>query len=165
MGREWDSGDRVQPSLGRAAALGALAGLAGGAAMMALMKIEQRVVPGGERIEPPPRRVVEHTEAVLDTRIPEPGESLATWATHMAYAALLGSGYGMLKSRLRGHPNALGLLYGALVWAANFMRGGLMPRFGALPPPGAQPPQENLATTSSHVVYGLVTSAVYEALE
>jgi len=162
VGAGWEGG--TQARAGGAALRGAVAGTIGSAIMLAVMELENRILPAHREVKPPPRRVVERAAEAAEVPVREPAGTVLTVGLHLGYGALLGAGYGLLRRRARRSAAVDGLLYGALVWAANFPHGGVMPRLGAAPPAGRQPTRENLFTLTTHSVYGLATAAAYEAL-
>lgn len=153
------------PGLGDAAVKGALAGLIGGAAMMMAMKMEQKaVLPEGQTMEPPPKKLMETLAEKAGVGLDDKQAMAAGMGVHMGYSAMWGALYGVVQDRVHP-PSALhGLLLGGLVYASNFPSFGLLPRLGVLPPPSQQPLREAAIPAGAHVVYGLATAATFEAL-
>jgi hypothetical protein len=144
-----------------AAACGAAAGLIGGIALTALDRL---VVP---RLGDTVQRERDWDEGVGDTlarlgvRVSGRERATAGIATGLAYAALLGAGYGLARQRWQASPAALGLLDAALVYAASLIS----------PEPrrrqrGARRSSRltALRAVSSVSVFGTATAAAYRAL-
>ena len=144
---------------------GALAGMIGGAAMMMTMKMEQKaLLPEGQTMEPPPKKLVETLAEKADVELEDRQAQMAGMGVHMVHSAMWGALYGVVQDRMHP-PSALhGLLLGGLVYAANFPSFGLLPKLGVLPPPSQQPLREAAIPAGAHVVYGLATAAAFEAL-
>ena len=172
--REWDDlppqttpshRPRRHSGIGETALKGALAGIIGGAAMMMAMKMEQKaLLPEGQTMEPPPKKLVETLAEKADVELEDNEAKMAGMGVHMGFSAMWGAMYGVVQDRVHP-PFALhGLLLGGLVYAANFPSFGLLPRLGVLPPPSQQPLREAAVPAGAHVVYGLATAAAFEAL-
>lgn len=152
-------------SLADAAVRGALAGAIGGAAMMVAMKMEQKaLLPEGERMEPPPKQLVETVAERQGVGLSDKQVMAAGMGVHMGYSALWGAIYGAVQNRL--HPPDLlhGLLLGGLVYAANFPAWGLLPRLGVLSPPSEQPMDRAAIPLVAHMVFGVATAKTFQAL-
>jgi hypothetical protein len=145
-----------------AAACGAAAGVIGGLALTALDRL---VVP---RLGDTVRRERKWDEGVGDAlarlglRLSGRERATAGVATGLAYAALLGAGYGLARQRWQSSPATLGLLDAALVYAASVIS----------PEPRRQPRGARRRSTrltamravSSVSVFGTATAAAYRAL-
>lgn len=167
---DWDDrGGRARPrrqgSLSGAALEGAVAGLLGGAVMMLAMKGGAKaLLPEGETMEPPPKKLVETLAEEQGIQISDTQAMAAGIGVHMGYSALWGALYGVVQSRLHP-PDALhGLLLGGIVYAANFPEWGLLPKLGVLPPPKQQSLQKAALPLGAHVVFGLATAAAFRVL-
>ena len=156
---------QAQDSRARAALEGALAGLIGGAAMMAAMKGGAKVLlPEGETMEPPPKKLVETLAQNRGAQISDAQATAAGMGVHMGHSALWGAIYGVVQDRLHP-PDALhGLLLGGLVYAANFPEWGLLPKLGVLPPPTEQSLEKAVLPLGTHLVFGLATATAFRAL-
>lgn len=167
---EWDDGPARHrgarnPGIAESAVKGAAAGLIGGMAMMMAMKMEQKaLLPEQERMDPPPKRLAETVAEMQGVQISETHAMAAGMSVHMGYSALWGAIYGVVQDRL--HPPDLlhGLALGGLVYAADFKEWGLLPKIGVLPPPSAQEPVQAAIPVMAHVVFGLATAEMFEAL-
>jgi hypothetical protein len=153
---------RIETSPATAAARGAAAGLVGGIALIALDRV---VVP---RLTGDPSRERGWDDAVADTlgrigiRLDGRRRAAAGIATGLAYAALLGAGYGLARQRLRGSPAARGLIDAALVYGASLISPEptrVRRRPGRLSKGGIA-----LRRVSSVAVFGQATTAAYRAL-
>ncbi len=148
-----------------AALTGALAGLAGAAAVTTANGIEQKLfLPVEEPLEIEPILVVETEARKAGHPISKPAAWAAGMGAHLAYSALWGAIYGVVQNRLR-LPHALhGLVYGELIWALNYPKWGILPRRGILPPATERPRAKALIPLGTHAVFGLATAAAFEAL-
>lgn len=145
-----------------AAACGAGAGLIGGLTLAALDRL---VVPHlGDSVQ----RERKWDEGVGDSlerlgvRLSGRERATAGVATGLAYAALLGAGYGLARQRWQSSPAALGLLDAALVYAASLL--SPEPRRH---PRGVRRRSKRLTAiraVSSVSVFGTATAAAYRAL-
>ena len=163
---DWDdlpTDRRQQRSTGIAASAlkGAIAGMAGGAAM----KMEQSaLLSEEERMDPPPKKLIATVAQKHAVEISQTQAMAAGMGVHMGYSALWGAIYGIVQDRLHPPEVLHGLLLGGLVYAANFPEWGLLPRVGALPPPSVQEPVQAAIPMVAHAVFGLTTAKVFEAL-
>ncbi len=154
-----------QVSAREAALKGALAGLIGGAVMMMAMKAEQKVLlPEGQQMEPPPKKLVETLAENQGIELSDTQSMAAGMGVHMGYSAVWGAVFGVVQNRL--HPPDLlrGLLLGGLVYAADFPEWGLLPQMGVLPPPSQQPIEKAAIPAGAHLVFGLATAAAFDAM-
>jgi hypothetical protein len=153
---------KTDSSPAAAAACGAAAGLIGGIALVALDRL---IVPRlGER----PQRERRWDEGVADTfarvgvGISPRKRTTAGIVTGLAYATLLGAGYGLARQQWRSSPATLTLLDAALVYAASAIS----------PEPRLRPRSLRRRTTASMAlravssvsVFGTATAAAYKAL-
>lgn len=156
---------RRRVGVGEAALKGAVAGMVGGAAMMMAMKVEQKaLLPEGRTMEPPPKKLVETLAGKADVGLEDGQARMAGMGVHMGYSAMWGALFGIVQNRVHPPSAMHGLLLAGLVYAANFPSFGLLPRLGVLPPPSQQPLREAAIPAGAHVVYGLATAAVFEAV-
>ncbi|CAN5484517.1 hypothetical protein BH24GEM3_BH24GEM3_24110 [soil metagenome] len=165
MTHHYDQHDRPA-GLGEAALKGAVAGVLGGAAMMMAMKLgQQALLPEGEQMEPPPKKLVETLAERQGVELSDTQAMAAGMGVHLGYSALWGAIYGAVQSRLHP-PDALhGLLLGGLVYASSFPEFGLLPKLGVLPPPTQQSLEKAALPVGAHLVFGLATAAAFAALE
>jgi uncharacterized membrane protein YagU involved in acid resistance len=150
----------------RAALAGALGGVAGGVAMTVLMtQVAPRAVPKGVLPDPPaPVKTVRWAERQVDRpqALSGKSEQAAAMASHLAYSAVTGAGYGLARSSIpavRQVPTpAAGALFGLFVWAASFQ--GLLPALGVKEATTQHPPKRWPAPLMGHTLFGVVTAAV-----
>ncbi len=147
---------------------GALAGVAGGLAMSVLSQgLAPKMLPDDMRPDEfVPRQVVEWAEraAGAPDALSDAKEGVAAMGAHLGYSALLGAGYGLLRSYVPAPPTPVaGALYGVATWAFGFE--GLLPALGVRPPTTAHPPKRWPAPIMGHVVFGVVTALAYEAAQ
>lgn len=140
------------------AAAGAGGGLAGTAAMTAVMLAARQA---GIMGEAPPRRITDRLLARaglghLDRR----EKDAAALAGHIAYGIGVGALLGLALRRLPAHvpPAVAGALAGLAVWVASYE--GWVPALGLMPPPGRDRPGRPASMIAAHLVYGAVTAAV-----
>jgi len=79
-------------------------------------------------------------------------------AAHLVYGASLGALLAMLAGSRRVKPAVAGVPYGLVVWYANYAKHGLVAMLGALPP------RRKTIPVAHHLVFGIVTAAVYSWL-
>jgi len=153
---------RVETSPAVAAACGAAAGLVGGIALIALDRVVVPRLTGGTHRERQWDDAVADSLGRLGLRLEGSTRATVGIATGLAYAALLGAGYGLARQRLRGSPAARGLIDAALVYGASFI--------SPEPPRAPRGPRRlskrgaALRRLSSVSVFGRATTAAYRAL-
>jgi hypothetical protein len=153
---------RTEISPAAAAAYGAAAGLVGGLALTALDRFVVPRVVGGAHRERQWDDAVAGTLRRLGLRVSGRTRAAAGIATGLAYAALLGAGYGLARQRIRGTPAARGLLDAALVYGASL----ISPEPPRLPRGARRLSKRGAALrrVSSVSVFGRATTAAYRAL-
>jgi hypothetical protein len=145
-----------------AAVCGAAAGLIGGLTLVALDRFVVPRLAGGSQRGRRWDDGVAHALARAGVHVRGRQRTVAGIATGLAYAALLGAGYGLARQRLRGTPAARGLLDAALVFGASMIS----------PEPPRRPRGLRrlskggvaLRGVSSVAVFGQATAAAYQAL-
>ncbi len=102
---------------GRVLLLGALAGIAGAAAMTGAMRMLHRRLPPGERYALPPREIVQGALLTqVGPTLAEPDRQRLTVAGHFGYGAAMGS---LLAAVRPSSRSGRGAAYGVLVWAGE----------------------------------------------
>lgn len=125
---------------------GALAGIAGTAAMSAALGVSDAF---GVMDKQPPRMIIEALLPDLD----EAETNATAVVCHIGYGKLAGVGYTMVVAP--EHRNAAtGILYGAAVWAAGYE--GWLPLLGILPPAHRDKPSRAWTMFLAHIIYGAV---------
>lgn len=137
---------RTRPTALGALGLGAVAGLAGGLAVILAQEAERRLGLGPAGISPW-EAAVRHEARRRGRALSEPRVRALAAGSRLIYAAALGAGYGLARGRLRLPRRARASLLSALVYAMNFPRGPGRVARGLLSP-----------------VFGYTTATVYEAL-
>jgi hypothetical protein len=144
------------------AAYGAAAGLIGGLALTALDRLVVPRLAGATHRERKWDDVVATTLGRAGLRVSGRTRAAAGIVTGLAYAALLGAGYGLARQRMRGSPAARGLLDAALVYGASLI---------SPEPPRVGGRRERLSKRSAALrrvspvfVFGQATTAAYKAL-
>lgn len=148
--------------------LGALAGLAGTAALLALRTASQRWYP--ESMPPvrqdPGEFMVERIEEQLPEEardaIPEMAETAAAQTLALGYGLTAGALYGALRPG-NGNVVANGLALGLATWAVGYL--GWLPALGLTPPITEQRATEAIAPAARHVLFGIVAAATLDQLE
>jgi uncharacterized membrane protein YagU involved in acid resistance len=147
-------------------AQGALAGLAGTAAMTFMMRVVgPRVAPRSMRpAEFVPKSVVEwgekkagHPNALLGY------EMQAAAVAHSVYGLGLGALYGTLRAQLPQLPVPVaGALFGIGVWGVGFQK--MLPAMGIQAKAIEQPMRRRPLPLMAHVIFGTATATAYEKL-
>jgi hypothetical protein len=165
------SQQRHRQDMRRWVVAGAVGGVVGGIAMTVLMtKVAPHVLPADARPnKPAPRKVVEWGERQVGKpqALPQRPEKAAALATHLAYSAATGAGYGLARHALgstaqRVPTPAAGVLFGLVVWAVSFE--GFLPLLGVMPRTTEHAPKRWPAPLMGHSVFGAVTALVASAL-
>ena len=105
------------------------------------------------------RRLV---EGVLHRRLPPERARVTNDVMHWAYGLFWGAQYGAAVASRR-HPPTLrsGVIFGALVWASDYV---VLPLAGVYKPIWAYDAKTLADDLSAHVVYGATTSATFQLL-
>lgn len=143
---------------------GAVAGIAGGIAMLAAGELEARGAAGdlGEPVRtmargPRTRGAQRRRREGAPSRQPAPAI-----AAQLAAAAVVGAVYGAVQSRVRLPDAAHAAVLGAITLAAN--ASGLLPRGSVLAPPAGASLQEMLMPVGAHALFGTTTARVFGML-
>ncbi len=140
-------------------------GLAGGLATLVMSGVMLAAHRSGLMGRLPPEII---TEAALDAGgvQAEPAEARGLLATafHFAFGMGMGGLFGLLRRRLRLPAPAVvqGIVFGSLVWAANYK--GWVPALGIMPPPEHDRPGRPLSMVVAHWVYGAVLGLTADRL-
>jgi hypothetical protein len=152
-------------SVGEAALKGALAGVAGGAAMMLVRRLEERgLLSASERSGPEWATFLRREARHRGIRLTKTQSALLGSSLQLSYSALIGAAYGVVRSRTRIPRAAQGLVTGALVHAANLPAWGLIVERGITPRPLRQRRRKALIPISTHAVFGVTTVATFKVL-
>lgn len=155
--------DTQKSSLGEAAAKGALAGLAGGIALMVTEQAGRRtILPEGADTTSMAAQAVEGVASEHDKSPSRQTAELTGAAIELAWCAALGAVFGVLHSRLRSPAIVDGLVLAGLAYVATNSSRGVLPRIG-MTPPLHQNVEEAAIPIASHVAFGVTTAAVFEA--
>ena len=123
---------------------GALAGVAGTAAMSAALGISDLF---GVMDRQPPRIIIED----LLPGLSEDETTSVALVSHLGYGVGAGAAYGVLVAPQ--HRNVwTGTFYGIAVWAVGYE--GWLPLLGILPPAHRDKPARSWTMFAAHVVYG-----------
>jgi len=152
---------------------GAVAGLAGTAALVLAMKatpqVAQALGMASEEAPRPAESAAETTRAFADkvatgmveAPIAPEAREAAGEAVHWTYGAAWGALYGILQSSLRLPPPLHGTAFGAIVGA---VASTALPAMRLAPSPTKQPPAMSALQAGYHVLYGWVVAATFHAL-
>jgi uncharacterized membrane protein YagU involved in acid resistance len=144
---------------------GAVAGCVATLPMTAVMFWLHRRLPDREKSVLPPRQITEEALQLsrLDDNLPEQHKRCLAYASHFSYGAIVGAVYSALPEHFRRRrPLIAGSLYGAGVWAANYL--GLMPALGSQAAAVEDTPRRNGLMIASHLVWGASLGAVFGAV-
>lgn len=152
--------------VGDAVLLGAVAGVAGGVAMMLARPLEERgLLSPGRRRAPEWERFVRSVAARRGVHLTRRQTRALGAAMHLLYSAAIGAGYGAVRTQIR-LPDALqGTLTGALAYLAGYPEWGLMPQVGASRPVRRQSPRRALIPVGTHAIFGMVVAESFKLLE
>lgn len=155
--------DTRTTSIGEAAAKGALAGLAGGVALMLTEQTGRRtILPVGADTTSTAAQAVKAAASEHDKSPSRRTTEITGAAIELAWCAALGAAFGVLHSRLRTPAIVDGLALAALAYVATNSSKGVLPRIG-MTPPLHQNVEEAAIPIASHVAFGVTTAAVFEA--
>jgi hypothetical protein len=138
--------------------LGALAGMAGTAAMTAAMARLHQRLPAEERYPLPPREI---TGVVMDEGPHERDHRVGDWAVaaHFGFGALAGALMAACRFPMKPLPAALG---GVGVWAGSYF--GCVPALKILKPAEEHPLRRNALMSGVHLIWGSVLALTYQEL-
>jgi hypothetical protein len=153
---------------------GALAGLAGTAAMTAWqgastkLQASNSAEPQGDPPQDPweeapaPAKVAKRiSEGIFHQDVPPELIPLLSNAMHWAYGTGWGVAYGLVAGGRRGPAIRRGLAFGSAVWASSYAE--LVP-MGIYEPPWKYEPEELALDLSYHLAYGLGTALASQLL-
>jgi hypothetical protein len=146
--------------------IGMLAGLAGTAALTAMVQLERKVLPLGQKNNATfQRKVIKKAGHLfgIPGRLSRPAETAATHASSFAYGTAMGSLYGWWASKADTSPWVTGPAYGLFLWGIGLA--GWLPAFGIERVPWKKSPVHAAMPIVSHLVYGLAAAAVLRIVE
>jgi hypothetical protein len=153
------------PSLAETVIDGAVAGVVGGLTMMLLRPLaEGALLRNGEEQESEWEHFVREKAEDAGRHPSDATVRVAGAGAHLGYGALWGAIYGATQRALDLPYLAHGLLFGGVVYAANFPKWGLMPLLGVLPPAEEQEPRSAGIPIATHIIFGLGTAVGFELL-
>ena len=142
----------------RRSARGALAGLAGTAAMSALMLAAGRVGVLGRQ---PPQAIAERAvQRGSGDRPPAPVDRALGVVLHLGFGLGAGGTYALLPRRLP--PQVRGCAWGLGIYLTSYQ--GWVPALGALPPASQDRRDRVAVMVLAHLLYGSVLARTEEAL-
>ncbi|MCB0080140.1 MAG: hypothetical protein KDE47_04395 [Caldilineaceae bacterium] len=148
---------------------GAIAGLAGTAALTVGMSLMPHLLPQRSHIDPqrdqpdePNVRLVEEAMMALWGTLPsDRTKAVGGQFAHWGYGATWGAIYALAQDRLRLPPNTHGLLLGLLVGTTAST---VVPALDHAPPPTREPFSQTLAMTGLQLLFGWVTARTFDGL-
>ena len=146
-------------SLGSKLLIGAIAGIAGTAAMTSAMSRLHRRLPEKDQYPLTPREIVDSTAEQAGLEPSDEAAKDITTAAHFAYGAATGALIAAAHPRIR--PIA-GAAAGVGVWAVSYL--GWIPGFKILKPAVDHPAPRNALMIGVHVVWGAATAAYIQEL-
>lgn len=135
--------------------LGALAGIAGTAAMTAAMNRMYQRLPRDEQYPLPPREI---TQGMLGGSSEDSLQDRST-AAHFGFGAAAGALMGTISPSARP---VTGAIAGLCIWAASYF--GWVPVLGVLESAEKHPIRRNALMIGAHLVWGSVTTATMRDL-
>lgn len=155
---------QVITALLKAAGKGSVAGFSATAPMTAFMLAMHRALPRRQRHSLPPRKLTMYVAARMGLKqhMDERKREGATLASHFAYGAAAGAGYGLLASRIHVNPLIKGTAYGLAVWTGSYL--GLIPALDMPEAATDETLQRNMLMVGAHIVWGSAVGAVMNAL-
>ena len=153
--------------LAKHAAEGALAGIAGTAALAGIILPAEKYLPDFHppQAEDPGSFMLWQAEKYLPrktwVKIPRSANTAAGFALSFGYGATFGLLYGLFRKR---KPNILidGAALGLVTWAVGYL--GWLPATKLIPPPHKQTPAQLAGPIVEHIAYGIATVATYQFL-
>jgi len=150
--------------VGTALLAGAVAGLAGAAAMLLVRPAVERIALHKREEDPAEwERAVRATARAVHVKLPDAAAKGLGIAAHLAYGACWGIAFGAAERKLRWPTVAAGLACGAIVYGANFLPGAIMPSLRAEAPPTRRHPRRAIIPVATHATFGLATAAAFAA--
>ncbi len=146
--------------------IGMLAGLAGTAALTAVIQAERKALPFGQKHNAMfQHKVIRKAENFfgISGRRSKSSETAAVHASSFAYGTLMGSLYGWWASKVEASPWMTGPAYGLFLWGIGLA--GWLPAFGIQQVPWKKSPVQAAMPIVSHLVYGLAAAAVLRIAE
>lgn len=143
---------------------GALAGLAGGVALLVAERLEREMMlPAGASNAGTAQRAVEFVAEERGTDLSPPVAMAAGAGVQLGWCALWGALYGAVHNRLETPAvvDAL-VLAGAAYYAARSEQ-GVLPRLGVAGPVTSQNMEQTAVDVVSHLAFGVTTATVFEA--
>ena len=143
--------------------MGALAGLAGGLALLAAERLGRTtLLPAGSSGAGAVAQAAAAMARARGAELSPPAAMAVGAGAQLAYCALWGAAYGVLRQRLTLPALVDGLLLAGAAYATASSTGGLLPRLGAAPAMG-QAMDEVAVDLGAQLAFGITTASVFEA--
>lgn len=157
--------DSSRMGIGAAALKGALAGLAGGAALLLAEKAEQEVLlPQGAATPGMGQKAVQQLAREHGRHLSKREAQAAGAGAQLGYCAILGAALGVLASRVDVPALVEGLAMAGAAYALSMSDAGLLPRLGVEAPPELHSIEETAVPVGAYLAFGLTTAAVFDAV-
>lgn len=157
--------DSKRKGIAEAALAGALAGIAGGIALMLVEKAEQKVLlPEGSATPAMGQKAVQQIARLRGAHLSPVQAQAAGAGMQIGYCAILGSLLGVVASRVDLPAIVDGLAFAGLSYAVTMSDKGILPRLGADTPPEMHSIEESAVPVGAHLAFGLTTAAVFDAV-
>ena len=142
------------------ALVGAVGGLIATIPMTVFMAMTHDRLPTSEQYPLPPREITDVVAARAGSagQLDEGEATALAYAAHFGFGAAAGTLYGEFAPLLPGPALALGISYGLVVWAGNYL--GILPALDILQPATQHPPRRTELMIAAHVIWGAALGLV-----
>jgi uncharacterized membrane protein YagU involved in acid resistance len=143
---------------------GAAAGFVATAPMTVAMLLGWMLLPRHEKYPLPPREITEEIaeRAGIEDQVSEAELVAASLASHFAYGALNGAGYGLIQQNVPLPASIKGMLAGLAIWAGSYL--GWLPALALLRPATQHPWRRNLLMIIAHIIWGATVGEITRKL-
>lgn len=157
--------DSTRMGIGRAALAGAMAGIAGGLALLLVEKAEQEVLlPQGAATPAMGQQAVQELARERGMHLSRREAQAAGAAAQLGYCALLGAALGVVASRIDAPALVEGVAMAGVSYALSMSDAGVLPRLGVESPPELHSIEQTAVPVGAYVAFGLTTAAVLDAV-
>ena len=157
--------ESTRTGIGRAALAGAVAGLAGGLALLLVEKAEQQVLlPQGAATPGMGQKAVQELARERGVHLSRREAQTAGAAAQLGYCACLGAALGIIASRVNASALVEGVAMAGVSYALSMSDAGVLPRLGVEAPPELHSIEETAVPVGAYVAFGLTTAAVLDAV-
>src|SRR5690242_14721422 len=144
---------------------GSFAGLIATVPMTIFMLGAHRILPQWQRYALPPEKLTDKFLRRIGLRkhVDKRQVLLASLVSHLGFGAAVGAIYGPLTKSVPLPSILKGIVYGIVVWLANYM--GWLPVVGLSEAANKQPIQRNMLMIVAHIVWGAGTGVVTNVID